>query len=414
MAAPVSQFQQVSPSATFLGLPRELRDTIYGYLLLAKYNKIYYAASQLKKVRAHGASLPSYMFHTNILLTNRQIQAEAALVLKSNHFILVRSNLVDLATMLVVTGTPLASHNTVLREASTGFRDLPMEMHIHNDIEDMQDVIYPPKCEGAEQSGCSFLIVLADIHQLQRGLCELNVLMPDFLDEMSLTCDLRYNRAGLCTERRLLEPIKAIPGWELAKVQGAVTPEYALEVEQQAMRKVSFQDVYDAATVYREQGSRAAQQDDWAAALEHWTNVGTLMANARNHHNEAFVTMSLKEKDTHKKLQRAMSLNSVLAIIHHGDMETAMARLKHFLDVNKGDAEPEVLGKAYYYTGLVNTGLRKNKDALEAFRQAVALEPGNEDWKGACAAQVALMEAKEKFKNAIDVMFRKNCPWDGK
>ena len=112
--------QQQAPRTTFVVLPRELRDQIYGYLLSHEYTKMppYHtrpAAARGRQSEANKRDISAahtYGFHVNVLAVNKQISKEASKELYNrNNFVVVSFEWEGLGDLLNKFDVPIVTDN---------------------------------------------------------------------------------------------------------------------------------------------------------------------------------------------------------------------------------------------------------------------------------------------------------------
>ncbi|KAI7085786.1 hypothetical protein KC356_g5594 [Hortaea werneckii] len=114
------QQQKRAPRTTFLVLPRELRDQIYGHLLSHEYTKMppYHTRPEAARGRQSEANnrdlsaAHTYRFHLNILALNKQIRQEATEeLLRRNTFVLISWKWDGLGNLLNQFDLPIITDN---------------------------------------------------------------------------------------------------------------------------------------------------------------------------------------------------------------------------------------------------------------------------------------------------------------
>ncbi|RMY45264.1 hypothetical protein D0863_16076 [Hortaea werneckii] len=139
------QQQQQAPRTTFLVLPRELRDQIYGYLLNHEYTKMppYHTRPAVARGRRSEANrrdlsvARTYRFHVNILAVNKQINKEASEELYDrNNFVVVSWKWEELGDTLNSFDLPIITDN---QTAVAKFKNHSLRLHL--DYPDVDDPI---------------------------------------------------------------------------------------------------------------------------------------------------------------------------------------------------------------------------------------------------------------------------------
>ncbi|RMX84638.1 hypothetical protein D0869_04436 [Hortaea werneckii] len=123
------QQQKRAPRTTFLLLPRELRNQIYGYLLSHEYTKMppYHTCSEDARGRDLSAA-HTYRFHVNILAVNKQINEEAAKeLLLRNTFVVVSWRWEELGETLNGFDIPIITEN---QTAVAKFKNHSFRLHL--------------------------------------------------------------------------------------------------------------------------------------------------------------------------------------------------------------------------------------------------------------------------------------------
>ncbi|KAI7363264.1 hypothetical protein KC354_g6635 [Hortaea werneckii] len=133
---PQQQQKKRAPRTTFLVLPRELRNQIYGYLLSHEYTKMppYHtrpAAGRGRQSEANKRDLSAahtYRFHVNILAVNKQINREAAEeLLLRNTFVVVSWEWDGLGDLLNKFDIPIITDN---QKAVAKFKMHALRLHL--------------------------------------------------------------------------------------------------------------------------------------------------------------------------------------------------------------------------------------------------------------------------------------------
>lgn len=369
--------------ATFLNVPREIRDNIYGHLLLAKQNQItqsdYLDFDTYDPESSLGTLTPaSYKFHTAILATNRQVHDEAVEVLKANHFVQVWCNYPLLAKYGLSIRTPLASQDNLL-ETVTKFKHHLMSMDIF---------VTFPGCEIADylkrmklkRADCSFLIVAADLHEFRKSMYDHHLNLPRFLDSMALTCKVRTGKIVPDIEKALLEPLSHFRGFGKVIIGGNVTPAYARKLERQMiLKEVTFQEIIDAAYEKKEEGNQAAKRGDWDMAGRLWVRALNVISDGTKYHEGVVAAATPEECQAVDKLYITTELNITLARLKRKDWRTAIEHVQDLFKYYGGKLDNETMAKAYYRKGLAYAGLRIEGDAMWCFRKGLEYVPGDAD-----------------------------------
>lgn len=391
--------QQPNPTRsrpTFLKVPREIRDNIYGHLLLAKRNQIpqsdYLDFETYDPETSLGTLTPaSYDFHTAILATNRQIHDEALRVLKANHFILVWSNYPLLAKYGLSVRTPLASRDNLL-ETVTKFKHHLMSMDIVVTFPGGAITDYVKRMQ-LKRADCSFLIIAADLPEFRKAMYEHHLNLPRFLDSMALTCKIRTGKIIPDIEQALLEPLSHFRGFGKVIIGGNVTPAYARKLESQMiLKQVTFQDIINAAYEKKEEGNQAAKRGDWEMAGRLWIRALNVISDGTKYHEEVCAAATPEECQAVDKLYIGAELNIMLARLKCKDWRGAITDVQDLFKYYGGRMDDETRAKAYYRKGLAYDGLRIEDDAMWCFRKGLEFVPGDAD----CQKGVDGLEEKKR------------------
>lgn len=392
----VLQPNPIRSRPTFLNVPREIRDSIYRHLLLAKRNQIpqsdYLDFDTYDPETSLGTLTPaSYAFHTAILATNRQIHNEALPILKANHFILVWSNYPLLAKYGLSIRTPLASRDNLL-ETITKFKHHLMSMDIFVTFPGGAITDYLKRMQ-LKRADCSFLIIAADLPDFRKAMYEHHLNLPRFLDSMTLTCKIRTGKIMPDIERALLEPLSHFRGFGKVIIGGNVTPAYARKLEgQMILQEVTFQDIIDAAYEKKEQGNQAAKRGDWEMAGRLWIRALNVISDGTKYHEDACVTATPEECEAVDKLYISAELNIMLGRLKCKDWRGAITDAQDLFKYYGGRLDNETKAKAYYRKGLAYDGLRIEGDAMWCFRKGLEFVPGDAD----CQRGVDGLEEKKR------------------
>ncbi|KAI7469127.1 hypothetical protein KC357_g6570 [Hortaea werneckii] len=145
------QQQQLTPRTTFLVLPRELRDQIYGYLLSHEYTKMppYYTRPAVARGRLSEANkrdmsaAHTYRFHVNILSVNKQLRKEATEELHArNDFVVVSWKWEELGETLHAYDLPIITDNQMAIARFVKFENHSLRLHldypgVHDPVESL-------------------------------------------------------------------------------------------------------------------------------------------------------------------------------------------------------------------------------------------------------------------------------------
>ncbi|KAI7534669.1 hypothetical protein KC331_g12438 [Hortaea werneckii] len=150
-AAGTKRQQQQAPRTTFLVLPRELRDQIYGYLLSDEYTKMppYHtrpAAARGRQSEANKRDMSAahtYRFHVNILGVNKQLRKEATEELYGrNSFVVVSWKWEELGETLNAFDLPIITDNQTAVARFVKFKNHSLRLHldypgVHDPVESL-------------------------------------------------------------------------------------------------------------------------------------------------------------------------------------------------------------------------------------------------------------------------------------
>ncbi|KAA6407492.1 MAG: hypothetical protein FRX48_08735 [Lasallia pustulata] len=345
---------------TFLNIPRELRDNIYGCLLLAEHNQIpqsdHLDFDTYDPINSLGTLTPAaYNFHTAILSTNRQIHAEALEVLKANHFILVRSNYPLLAKYGASIRTPLASRSNLL-DTATKFKHHLMTMDVQVDFPDHDIADYLARMR-LKRADCHFLLLAADLPAFRKSMTDHHLHLPLFLDSMTLTCKIRTGKIVPALERALLEPLGRFRGFGKVVIAGNVSPAYARSLERQMVRReVAFGDLVDAAYEKKEEGNRAARRGDWELAVSLWVRAMDSVHDGMRFHPEVVAGATAEQCRAVEKLFVSAKLNIILGRLKRRDWKSAIENVQLLFRYYGAKMDGETTAKAYYRKGLAYAG----------------------------------------------------------
>ncbi|KAK5704581.1 hypothetical protein LTR17_021777 [Elasticomyces elasticus] len=145
------------PLRGVFSLPRELRDQIYGYLLLHEYTRAppYHTRDNAthndhsKKDDRVKSTVRTFRFHVNLLRTNRAINNEAAHTLALNRFVVVSAKWLQLRTLKHLHGLPIVCEDPA---AVAKFSHHIMRVHTQSGYK-----------EDHVEGMTSFVIVAADL-----------------------------------------------------------------------------------------------------------------------------------------------------------------------------------------------------------------------------------------------------------
>ncbi|MCJ1253132.1 hypothetical protein MMC24_000939 [Lignoscripta atroalba] len=383
-----------TPGLTLLRLPREIRGIVFNYLLSSAYNRRPY-------IKHNDNTLPrlSYNIHTNIFLVNRQLYAEALKALQANQFILVRSNLISLAGILSGLGTPMASTSEALcginsRLVSMSVGLWSSSVHRHG--------IGAPFPKNEQGLPCSFLLTATELPLLRRGLHEANIILPMFLSDMALYCHIHAHQTTVSVEKNFLEPLKPLPGWHQAAIQGPVTPQYYLDFRQQMTKEITIDDVFDAAFLIKDLAHEAAQSEEWAAVSYYGNPIEALLKIGQENHPDIFADMPQEYYPKGQALLVDASLVKSLVMIKQDRCQDALDRLESFLHYSTGQLSSHEKARAFHLLGLAYLGVRMIEEALRAFKAGLDVVPENE----ALVKDYHRTKAKAEFAEAREAAKR--------
>lgn len=244
----------------FEKLPQELRDEIYGYLLVS---------TEVKEAL-------TYRFHTAILATNRRISEEAQEVLfRQNTFIVVSTNWSFLAPFMKFEGVAMISNHgvkTITQHHLSVIVDITGIQSLQRTLVDEMD---------------SFLIVAEDLPLFTRYLGMMNLVHGATSGGFRVKLEVRATKLGNrrpALQKRLLEPFKDVRGAYLtATLEGEVDPAYRAEVLRAMLPRIPHGQngkvqadrwhMYRLAKMFKIEGDEAFKAGDLRRALDRYSRM---------------------------------------------------------------------------------------------------------------------------------------------